>query len=34
VLKIGELQLPGKKRLAAGEFLRGRTIRCGTRLEF
>lgn len=33
VLKIGELQLPGKKRLPAGEFLRGRTIRCGTRLE-
>jgi len=33
VLKIGELQLPGKKRLPAGEFLRGRPIPTGTRLE-
>jgi methionyl-tRNA formyltransferase len=33
VLKIGELQLPGKKRLPAGEFLRGRPIPPGTRLE-
>jgi methionyl-tRNA formyltransferase len=33
VLKIGALQLPGKKRLSAGEFLRGRPIPPGTRLE-
>ena len=33
VLKIGELQLPGKKRLPAGEFLRGRPIPTGSRLE-
>ncbi|HEY7744826.1 MAG TPA: methionyl-tRNA formyltransferase [Desulfuromonadales bacterium] len=33
VLKIGALQLPGKKRLPAGEFLRGRPIPPGTRLE-
>jgi methionyl-tRNA formyltransferase len=33
VLKIGELQLPGKKRLPAAEFLRGRPIPPGTRLE-
>ncbi len=33
VLNIGALQLPGKKRLPAGEFLRGRPIPAGTRLE-
>ena len=33
VLRIGALQLPGKKRLPAGEFLRGRPIPAGTRLE-
>lgn len=33
VLKIGALQLPGKKRLPADEFLRGRPIRSGARLE-
>jgi len=32
VLRIGELQLPGKKRLAAGEFLRGRPLPVGTLL--
>ncbi len=30
VLKIGALQLPGKKRLAAAEFLRGRALPVGT----
>jgi methionyl-tRNA formyltransferase len=30
VLKIGALQLPGKKRLAAAEFLRGRALPAGT----
>jgi len=34
ILKIGALQLPGKKRLPAGEFLRGRPVLPGTRLEF
>jgi methionyl-tRNA formyltransferase len=34
ILKIGALQLPGKKRLSAGEFLRGRPVLPGTRLEF
>ena len=33
VLNIGALQLPGKKRLSAAEFLRGRTVLPGTRLE-
>lgn len=33
ILKIGALQLPGKKRLPAGEFLRGRPVLPGTRLE-
>lgn len=33
ILRIGALQLPGKKRLPAGEFLRGRPIPAGTRLE-
>ncbi|MFA5515810.1 MAG: methionyl-tRNA formyltransferase [Desulfuromonadales bacterium] len=32
-LRIGALQLPGKKRLAAEEFLRGRPVPLGTRLE-
>lgn len=32
VLRIGVLQLPGKKRLPAGEFLRGRPLPAGTRL--
>ena len=31
-LVVGELQLPGKKRLAAGDFLRGRELSVGTRL--
>ncbi len=33
VLRVCELQLPGKKRLAAAEFLRGRPLPAGTRLE-
>jgi len=33
VLNVGALQLPGKKRLPAAEFLRGRTLLPGTRLE-
>jgi methionyl-tRNA formyltransferase len=33
VLRVRELQLPGKKRLAAAEFLRGRPLPAGTRLE-
>lgn len=33
VLMIGELQLPGKKRLAAREFLSGYPLPAGTRLE-
>ena len=33
-LLIGQLQLPGKKRLVAGEFLRGRDLPTGTRMEF
>ncbi len=33
VLRVGELQLPGKKRLPSPEFLRGRPIPPGTRLE-
>ena len=33
-LLIGQLQLPGKKRLVAGEFLRGRELPTGTRMEF
>ncbi len=32
VLKVGALQLPGKKRLAAAEFLRGRPLPAGTML--
>jgi methionyl-tRNA formyltransferase len=32
VLLVRELQLPGKKRLAASEFLRGRPLPAGTRL--
>ncbi len=32
VLRIGALQLPGKKRLAAAEFLRGRPLPAGLRL--
>jgi methionyl-tRNA formyltransferase len=32
VLTIGELQLPGRKRLAAAEFLRGCPLPAGTRL--
>jgi methionyl-tRNA formyltransferase len=32
VLRIGALQLPGKKRLPAGDFLRGRPLSAGTRL--
>ncbi len=31
-LRVGELQLPGKKRLPAAEFLRGRTLPIGTLL--
>jgi len=31
VLRVGELQLPGKKRLAAGDFLRGCALPAGTR---
>ena len=33
VLRIGELQLPGKKRLSAADFLRGRPLVAGLRLE-
>jgi len=33
VLNVGALQLPGKKRLPAAEFLRGRSLSPGTRLE-
>lgn len=33
-LLVRELQLPGKKRLAAGDFLRGRELPPGTRLGF
>ena len=33
VLRVGELQLPGKKRLSAAEFLRGHSLPPGTRLE-
>ena len=32
VLRVGELQLPGKKRLAAADFLRGCALPPGTRL--
>jgi len=32
VLTIGELQLPGRKRLPAAEFLRGCPLPAGTRL--
>jgi methionyl-tRNA formyltransferase len=32
-LVVGELQLPGKKRLAAADFLRGRELPSGTRME-
>jgi methionyl-tRNA formyltransferase len=32
VLRVGELQLPGKKRLAAADFLRGCALPAGTRL--
>jgi len=31
-IRIGELQLPGKKRLPAAEFLRGQPLPAGTRL--
>ncbi len=33
VLLVGELQLPGKKRMQAAEFLRGTALQAGTRLE-
>jgi len=33
VLSIGELQLPGRKRLPAADFLRGCALPAGTRLE-
>ncbi len=33
ILQVGELQLPGKKRLAAAEFLKGRPLPPGTRME-
>jgi methionyl-tRNA formyltransferase len=33
VLRVGELQLPGKKRLSAGDFLRGCPLAPGTRFE-
>ncbi len=33
VLAIRELQMPGKKRIAVGDFLRGRKIPAGTRFE-
>ena len=33
-LLVGQLQLPGKKRLAAAEFLRGRELPPGIRMEF
>ncbi len=33
-LLIRRLQLPGKKRLAAADFLRGRELSSGTRMEF
>jgi len=33
VLRIGELQLPGKKRLGAADFLRGRPLPAGFALE-
>ncbi len=33
VLRVGELQLPGKKRLLAADFLRGCPLPPGTRLE-
>jgi methionyl-tRNA formyltransferase len=33
VLRVRELQLPGKKRLPAADFLRGRPLPPGTRLE-
>lgn len=32
VLRVTELQLPGRKRLAAGDFLRGTSLPAGTRL--
>jgi methionyl-tRNA formyltransferase len=32
-LGVAELQWPGKRRLPAGEFLRGRPLTPGTRLE-
>ncbi len=32
-LVVGQLQLPGKKRLAAADFLRGRDLPVGTRME-
>lgn len=32
-LVVGQLQLPGKKRLAAADFLRGRELPVGTRME-
>ena len=33
ILRVRELQLPGKKRLPAADFLRGRSLPSGTRLE-
>ena len=33
VLRVGTLQLPGKKRLSAADFLRGKTLPTGLRLE-
>lgn len=32
ILRVAELQLPGRKRLAAGDFLRGTPLPAGTRL--
>lgn len=32
VLRIGELQLPGKRRMGAGDFLRGHSLAIGTQL--
>ena len=33
VLRVRELQLPGRKRLSAAEFLRGHLLAPGTRME-
>ncbi len=32
VLRLGELQLPGKRKMQAADFLRGHTLPCGTKL--